>query len=113
MLNSSLFGLTTIRYRKLFHLSCLNNNLQSYGFVPHSIRHGAATRDHLRGVPLNDILLRGRWLSEKSARRYIQTGPALLVTVKLSKLNAIGDAIINGGKLIHIINAFSSLHTNN
>src|SRR5690349_2648427 len=30
-------------------------------YVPHSLRHGGATRLHLQGVSIEDILLRGRW----------------------------------------------------
>jgi integrase len=49
------------------------------GVVPHSFRHGGATCDHLRGVPVDDIRRHGRWKSLESATRYIQTGPALLL----------------------------------
>ena len=39
--------------------------------VPHSLRHGGATALHLSGESMEDILLRGRWASSKSARVYI------------------------------------------
>jgi len=32
----------------------------SAAYVPHSLRHGGATRLHMAGVPLDDILMRGR-----------------------------------------------------
>jgi integrase len=48
-------------------------------FVPHSFRHGGATRDYMRGCSIEQIKLHGRWKSLESARRYIQQGPALLL----------------------------------
>ena len=45
-------------------------------FTSHSLRHGRATRDFVLGVPIADIVLRGRW-------RYIQFGKALLVKLSL------------------------------
>jgi hypothetical protein len=49
-------------------------------YVPHSLRHGGASCDFLvwGGKRLEDIMFRGRWASTKSARHYIQMGPALL-----------------------------------
>ena len=52
-------------------------------YVPHSLRHGGATALHLAGISLEDILLRGRWASVKSARNYIQVGKALLLDMKV------------------------------
>ena len=51
------------------------------GFVPHSLRHGGATRDFLRlgNTSLEAIIVRGRWADIRSARRYLQKGPALLI----------------------------------
>jgi hypothetical protein len=42
---------------------------------------GGATHDHLCGLLLADVLLRGRWASTKSARHYIQSGRALLLAL--------------------------------
>jgi len=49
-------------------------------YVPHSLRHGGASCDFSvwGGKRLEDIMFRGRWASTKSARHYIQMGPALL-----------------------------------
>jgi hypothetical protein len=43
------------------------------------LRHGGATRLHLKGVPLEDIMMRGRWASAKSARIYVQASRAVLM----------------------------------
>ena len=53
-------------------------------FVLHSLRHGGATSDFLRGVPIEDVLHRGRWASNKSARRYIQAARAFALTQDIS-----------------------------
>ena len=52
-------------------------------FVPHSLRHGGASCDdlHLGHGHLEDILFRGRWVSMKSTRHYIQQGPALMAAI--------------------------------
>ena len=47
-------------------------------FVPHSLRHGGATRDFLAGVEVARIQQYGRWRDPRSAMHYIQNCPALL-----------------------------------
>ena len=37
----------------------------------------------LAGERLEDILMRGRWASTKTARRYIQAGPSLLLQLEV------------------------------
>lgn len=73
---------TTDEFRQLFKAACAQLGL-SPKYVPHSLRHGGATRDFMRGVKVEDIMLRGRWASSKSARTYIQSGPALLLSTKV------------------------------
>ena len=53
-------------------------------YVFHSLRHGGATHRYLSGQPLEDILRFGRWASTKSARRYVQSGRALLLAVNVA-----------------------------
>ena len=69
--------------RKVFKAVILKLDLPS-SFVPHSLRHGGATRMHLQGFSVEDIMLRGRWAASKSARIYIQTGKALLLDLRVS-----------------------------
>jgi integrase len=78
----SLFPVSTSTYRRLFKSACSDLKLSS-SYVPHSLRHGGATRQHLLGKPMEDILLRGRWASTKSARRYIQSGRAILLSMDI------------------------------
>lgn len=78
----SLFPASTSTYRRLFKSACSDLGL-SKSYVPHSLRHGGATRQHLLGKSMEDILLRGRWASTKSARRYIQSGRAILLSMEV------------------------------
>ncbi len=78
----SLFPVSTSTYRRLFKSACSDLKLSS-SYVPHSLRHGGATRQHLLGKSMEDILLRGRWASTKSARRYIQSGRAILLSMDI------------------------------
>jgi integrase len=73
-----LFPVSTSTFRRYFKSSCAALGL-SPCYVPHSLRHGGATRDYLRRLPLEEILRHGRWTSTKSARHYIQMGKALLI----------------------------------
>jgi len=52
-------------------------------YVPHSLRHGGATYDYLRGRTVEQIMFRGRWVAMESARRYIQTSRALLIMLQI------------------------------
>ena len=48
----------------------------------HSMRRGAATALSLRGLPLQQVMEAGRWMSEKSARLYIHKGNVALIRMK-------------------------------
>lgn len=75
-----LFPYSPQRLRKLFKEACDDLGLGDCGFVLHSLRHGGATRDYCSGaLRLEDVMLRGRWESSKTVRRYIQRGRALLL----------------------------------
>lgn len=57
--------------------------LAEEGYVPHSLRHGAATDAFACGVEVRTIAARGRWESEESLRRYVQAGRALALAARL------------------------------
>ncbi len=80
--SAKLFPFTTAQYRKVFKCICTQLQLSDL-YVPHSLRHGGATRYHLLGHTIGDVELRGRWASSKSARRYIQSGRAMLMSVDI------------------------------
>jgi integrase len=68
-------------YRRVFKAVCAELGL-SERYVPHSLRHGGATRLYLRGERIEDIMIRGRWASTTSARLYVQASKAMLMSVR-------------------------------
>lgn len=84
------FGADVVRAR----MALVENEFRLAHFTPHSFRHGGATADLQAGVPLDQVVLRGRWASLKSARRYLQTALAHSLAVGvLEPQHAWGRAI--------------------
>jgi integrase len=87
-----LFATSAARFRRLLASHCARLGLRR--FTPHSLRHGGATTDYMEGVNLENILVRGRWKSTKSARHYIQSGRALLMEAEGGpRITAISDSV--------------------
>lgn len=73
------FSFTTSQYRRVFK-RFINNLGLDKRYVPHSLRHGGATRfHHVLDWSVETVLQRGRWQSINSARLYIQSGKAILL----------------------------------
>jgi len=106
---TSLFPFTANQYRSCFKQVCSQLNLSS-SYVPHSLRHGGATRWHLLGNSIEDILMRGRWSSTKSARRYIQAGRAMLLTVEIPSSLASKAQLLSQHLLLSILLSFTQSH---
>jgi integrase len=98
--SQSLFNMSSEEYRKIFYMARDQLGLAKYLFTPHSLRHGAATSDYMKGKPVEDILLRGRWRQALSARIYIQSGQMLLISVDEPQLQQLGANIVVSGRLI-------------
>jgi hypothetical protein len=64
-------------FRSAFRRACDELRLDPR-YVVHSLRHGHATSDLLDGIPVRDIMVRGRWRSLEGARTYLQAGAALV-----------------------------------
>ena len=73
------FPFSASHWSRLLRQVCVALGMAHIPFVPHSFRHGGATRDFMLGVGIEQIKLHGRCKSTESARRYIQQGPALLL----------------------------------
>ncbi len=72
-----LFPFSPATFRAALHRVCAELQLSS-SYTPHSLRHGGATYWHnTLGRSMEDIMHRGRWASSKSARIYVQQGPAV------------------------------------
>jgi integrase len=74
----NIFDFTADTFRRHFKLACASLGFDP-SIVPHSLRHGGATALYMLGVPLETILVRGRWAATKSARHYVQQGRVLLM----------------------------------
>ena len=78
-IGTRLFPFTRSHLEDSLRAACNALGLAHCGYVWHSLRHGGATDACLGHMPFYDIMLRGRWQSERSARLYCQTGRALLL----------------------------------
>jgi hypothetical protein len=89
-----IFSFSPDRFRRLLRRVADSLGVGHTPYVPHSLRHGGATCDFLRGDSIEQIMFRGRWKSMESARRYIQTGRAIMATVDVpTQLNDIGSVL--------------------
>lgn len=69
-------------YRSVFKSVCAELGLSPL-YVPHSLRHGGATRLKLQKNSLEDIMEHGRWASSRSARTYINAGRAKAIAAEV------------------------------
>jgi len=81
---SLVFNMNSSKYRRLFKCACSVLGFSSIGYTPHSLRHGGVTYDSMKGVPVKDLMLRGRWRSESALTIYVQTASVLLLDTKLT-----------------------------
>jgi hypothetical protein len=80
-------------YRRVFKACCASLGLSS-SYVPHSLRHGGATRLFLQGWSVDRIMIRGRWKESKSARRYIQSSKAVAIATTVpTHIQPLADAV--------------------
>jgi integrase len=93
-----LFNMSPTEFREHFKASCKGFGL-SPAYVPHSLRHGGATRDFIRGFTLEQIMELGRWASAKSARHYLQQGRALLLAIEVPVAVQDMAAVMSGERL--------------
>jgi integrase len=82
--DAHLFPWSSDGFRQVFKKAVADAGLTE-DFVPHSLRHGGATRMFLAGTKVEDIVARGRWASMKSASRYIQGGRSLLLQQQMDR----------------------------
>ena len=71
-------------FRTAFRKLCDFFRVPSLGFKPYSLRRGGATYLLQIGLPLETILVRGRWRSLNVARLYLQDGLAQLPSLRTS-----------------------------
>ena len=89
--NDLIFPFSPASFRLLIREVASVHGLGSIAYVPHSFRHGGATYLYQRGVSIQDIMFRGRWVALESTRRYVQTARALLIMLDIpSRLHKMG-----------------------
>lgn len=82
-LKDKVFNFTADKFRRTMKGVCSELGLSPL-YVPHSLRHGGATHyHHVLSMSMEDVLKRGRWVSMESARRYVQTGVAVLMDYEI------------------------------
>jgi len=90
--NDAVFDFSTSSYRRLLRRCCDALGLREH-FVPHSARHGGATKLHLEGWSVSDIMERGRWKQQKSCLIYLQAGRAMLLNADVpADVRDVGEA---------------------
>ncbi len=88
-----LYGKKAGTLRKRFNEALKDLNIKGK-FSFHSLRHGRATEEDLKGTPLEDILRLGRWAAATSGRHYIQSGRALMLRNVVLHLEPLCKAIL-------------------
>ena len=92
---------------KWFHKACAALKLSS-DYVHHSLRHGGATRDYLAGMPIADVMVRGRWAATKSAVHYIQQGRQLMMLQAVPSLvDSLGRYMVDEGSIVEVLLSLS------
>lgn len=92
--NDLVFAFSPSHFRTLLRCTLSSLHLSHIGYVPHSLRHGGATRDFLLHGRIDSVVFRGRWENPKSARRYVQQGRALLLTHQVpTQLAEVGNRV--------------------
>jgi integrase len=74
----------TGHFRRVLHSACQSLHIDTFHFSPHSLRHGGATHANMHmGQSVEQVMHRGRWVSNNMCRTYIQSGKAALLTQQL------------------------------
>ena len=76
-----IFPFSTANFRAAMKAACAAMGL-SERYVPHSLRHGGATRYRFFFKwTLEQVMERGRWAASRTTKRYIQSGRALAMSM--------------------------------
>jgi integrase len=77
-----LFATTQLQLSSALHGLCEVTQTNPH-FTAHSMRHGGASHDYMRNMPMQDIITRGRWKSKDTAEHYIQASRALMIARRI------------------------------
>eukprot|EP00435_Cladocopium_sp_Y103_P056632 s889_g19.t1 len=59
------------RFRSLWHKAVHFFGLQDYHIQPYSLRRGGSTSAFRKGIPFDQLMVRGRWAHQQTARLYL------------------------------------------
>jgi site-specific recombinase XerD len=107
-----LFGTTPARFATLLRKASAVVGLDSIHYTSHSMRHGGATTHYLNGLPLEDIMKRGRWKSRKSLDVYVRAGRAAFVAmINPEAAQIVGQAVATDvyGKILSYAHRWMSI----
>eukprot|EP00438_Fugacium_kawagutii_P013458 Skav231262 [mRNA] locus=scaffold2436:51122:57163:+ [translate_table: standard] len=71
-------------FRATFKAFCEYFELEEFGFTPYSVRRGGASFAFSEGTSFDELLVRGRWQSNRTARLYLDSGRAELIQTRFS-----------------------------
>ena len=74
---------TPAKWRALFSQCLEDLSLAKYQFRPYSLRRGGATFWFSKHQSLDQILVQGRWHTQKSARIYLNEGLSVLASMRI------------------------------
>ena len=77
--SGDLFPISAMTFNRRVSTLILELGLTGLILTAHCFRHGGATEDLIKGLPMRDIIVRGRWRSDRSVENYLQAARALMV----------------------------------
>lgn len=99
-----LCALSEYQFRRAFRAACDACGLPG-DITPHSLRHGGATHDHtVERMGAKEIMIRGRWMREKSFAHYVGTMRSSIALQKHPVLTVERGAVM----VKHLCAAFAS-----
>lgn len=96
----TLLDLTPNKFRAMLRLYCSFLDLEPCNFTGYSLRRGGASHAFASGQSFDQLLVKGRWQSVKTARVYLDSGPAQLIQMRLpaeatAKVQVFGRIVSN------------------
>jgi len=79
----TLLNVSANQFRAMLKLFCSFLNLEPCGFSGYSLRRGGASHAFASGQTFDQLLVKGRWQSVKTARVYLDSGRAQLIQMRL------------------------------
>ncbi len=79
----SLLSVSANQFRSMLRLFCTFLNLEACNFTGYSLRRGGASHAFASGQSFDQLLVKGRWQSVKTARVYLDSGRSQLIQIRL------------------------------